>query len=190
MIETKKPRSVNRLVALLKEQLHISEKQALEKIMDLEIRGEIRFAAQPLLPSLRLRSYVKTSQALWYWITTIIALVTSSIVFLVPGDLPPWSFTRYILGAIFLLYLPGYVLIKTLFPSRMLIKVTDERLDKTEKIALSLGTSVVITPIIGLFLNYTPWGISLATIVGSQLLFTLIFATTALIREHQIKIKI
>ena len=50
--------------------------------------------------------------------------------------------------------------------------------------------SIAIVPIIGLILNYTPWGISLTPIVLSLFALTLISATVAIAREHQTKTKI
>ena len=66
-------------------------------------------------------------------------------------------------------------------------KTSTENLDTIERIALSLGMSIALVPIIGLLLNYTPWGIRLTPIVLSLLALTLVFATTAIIREHQSK---
>jgi uncharacterized membrane protein len=49
--------------------------------------------------------------------------------------------------------------------------------------------SIALVPIIGLLLNYTPWGIRLTPIVLSLTALTIIFATAAIVREHQIGIK-
>jgi len=50
--------------------------------------------------------------------------------------------------------------------------------------------SLALTPIIGLLLNYTPWGIRLTPVTLSLLALTITLATAALLREHQIKAKI
>jgi len=42
-------------------------------------------------------------------------------------------------------------------------------------------------PIVGLLLNYTPWGIRLTPITISLLALTLTLATVAMLREHQTK---
>ena len=51
------------------------------------------------------------------------------------------------------LFLPGFTLIKTLFPTR--------EIDNIERTALSIGMSLALVPLVGLLLNYTPWGIRL-----------------------------
>ena len=93
------------------------------------------------------------------------------------------------LGIIFVLWLPGYTFIKALFPAHVPIKTSTENLETIERIALSLGMSIALVPIIGLLLYYTPWGISLTPIVLSLLALTLVFATAAITREHQTKTK-
>jgi len=62
---------------------------------------------------------------------------------------------RVILGLPFLLFIPGYLLILVLFPA----KKTIQGIDLIERLALSVGLSIAIVPLIGLGLNYSPWGI-------------------------------
>lgn len=74
---------------------------------------------------------------------------------------------RLILGLPFLLFIPGYVLVFALFPARK----TDRGIDTLERIVLSFGLSIAVVPLIGLLLNYTPWGIRLEPILVSLLFF-------------------
>ncbi|MFZ5633043.1 MAG: DUF1616 domain-containing protein [Bacillota bacterium] len=75
-------------------------------------------------------------------------------------------FLRVALGLPFVLFFPGYALIAALFPGR-------EDLDGIERVALSFGLSIAVVPLIGLALNYTPWGIRLYPILASLNLFVL-----------------
>jgi uncharacterized membrane protein len=59
-------------------------------------------------------------------------------------------------------------------------KTSSENLDTIERVALSLGMSLALTPIVGLILNYTPWGITLTPITLSLLALTVVFATAAI----------
>ena len=70
---------------------------------------------------------------------------------------------RIILGLPFILFIPGYILVFSLFPE----KKTDHGIDIIERIALSLGLSLAVVPLIGLGLNYTIWGIRLEPILFS-----------------------
>ena len=185
----RKPQTVKQLIAFVKEKMPIPEKEISEAILTLQTQGKIKLENQPLPTPLKLATYMKTEQALWYWVTIAIAAITVAIVFTVPEDFYPWSYLRNALGIIFVLWLPGYALIKALFPIHVPIKTSTETLDNIERIALSLGMSLALVPLIGLLLNYTPWGIRLTPIVLSLFALTLFFATVAVARENQAKPK-
>ena len=86
-----------------------------------------------------------------------------------------------------MLFLPRSTSIKAPCPTQVPIKTSTENPDNIERIALSLGMSIALVPIIGLLLNYTPWGITLTPITLSLLALTTVFATAAILREHQTK---
>ena len=83
----------------------------------------------------------------------------------------PSSALRIVLGLPLVLFFPGYTLIAALFP-----RTND--LSSIERVALSVGLSIVVVPLIGLILNYTPWGLKLYPILISLIIF--ILATSAL----------
>ena len=91
------------------------------------------------------------------------------------------------MGTIFVLLLPGFAFLKTLYPSKVPIAASSENLDTVERVALSLGLSIALVAIDGLVLNYTPWGIRLMPITLSLLALTMVFATSGIIREYQTK---
>jgi uncharacterized membrane protein len=77
---------------------------------------------------------------------------------------------RVLFGLPFILFIPGYVLIFVLFP----MKKTEKGIDGIERIALSFGLSIAVVPLIGLILNFTPWGIRLEPILLSLFGFIII----------------
>jgi len=86
------------------------------------------------------------------------------------------TFLRIVFGIPLILFIPGYALIAALFP-----KIDD--LDGIERIALSFGLSIAVVPLIGLALNYTPWGIRLDPVLTSLVIFTLAMCTAAQYRR-------
>ncbi|MBS3816696.1 MAG: DUF1616 domain-containing protein [Candidatus Thermoplasmatota archaeon] len=110
------------------------------------------------------------------WDLLFVAVVTALLIIAIA--LVPDSAMRTILGLPFILFFPGYVLISFLFPE-------EEPLDKIERIALSFGLSIAITPLIGLLLNYI-WEISLVPILYSQSLFIFTFSLLAFLRRRTI----
>jgi len=197
MVKEKKPENIRQLVDLLHEKFQWSEQEILNRVSYLQEKGKIHLVSQPAPPPKSLTKYLRSSYAYWYWITIILTLATTLIVFVVPEDDFPLVYARYALGIIYILWLPGYAFIKALFPqtlpfARALVHslgTTEKNLDTIERVALSLGMSIALVPIIGLLLNYTPWGIRLTPIVLSLLALTIVFATAAVIREHQAELK-
>lgn len=89
------------------------------------------------------------------------------------------SMLRNILGLPLVLFLPGYALIAALFPAQ-------SDLDGIERTALSFGLSIAVVPLIGLGLNYTPWGIRLLPILISLSVFTFIMCGLAYLRREKL----
>jgi len=113
--------------------------------------------------------------------------VTTVAVFTIPENAVPLVYLRSSLGIIFVLFLPGFTFIKALFPAKVPVKTSSENMDTIERVALGFGMSLVLVPIVGLILNYTPWGIRLTPITLSLLALTTVFATAAALREYQAK---
>jgi uncharacterized membrane protein len=131
------------------------------------------------------RKYLSSDRAFWFWATILLAVATTATVFAVPEDSYPLVYLRYLLGVVFVLFLPGYTFIKALFPTQVPVKTSSESIDAIERVALSLGMSLALVPIVGLLLNYTPWGVRLTPITLSLLALTVAFALAALLRDYQ-----
>ena len=180
IVKEKKPENAKLLVKLIQEKFPLSDQEILDHILDLQENEKIRFKPNQSLTPQKLTNYLRSSQSYWYWITIILISTTALLVFTIPENAFPQVYARHVLGSIFVLWLPGYTFIKALFP--------EKELDSIERVALSIGMSLALVPIVGLLLNYTPWGIRLTPIVLSLLALTIVFATAAIIRENKAKI--
>ena len=181
IVKKNHPKTVNELVKLVQPRYPIPEEQILKRILHLQSQGKITLKNQQVPVTPLLRSYVFSSKATWYWTIIAVAAATAAVVFAVPENAVPIVYARYVLGSIFVLFLPGYTFIRALFP--------EKELDNIERAALSMGMSIALVPITGLILNYTPWGIRTTPVTLSLLALTTIFATAAITREHQTKTK-
>jgi len=179
LVKTASPPTVESLVEMAEKELKLPRETILKRILDLENQGKLKLTKPPKQVAKDLRSYTFSIEALWFWITTTISLATTVLIFTVPETMFPLVYLRYLFGSVFVLFLPGYSLIKTLFPTR--------EIDNIERTALSIGMSLALVPLVGLLLNYSPWGIRLTPITLSLLTLTTILSTTGLIREHQEK---
>ena len=85
---------------------------------------------------------------------------------------------RVFLGLPFIIFIPGYLLIFLLFPGKKI----KSGIDIFERIILSFGMSIAIVSLIGLGLNYTPWGIHLESMFSLIFLFVI---STSLIATYR-----
>lgn len=130
-------------------------------------------------PPLTLVSYAfRLDYTLWFWTSLSLALLTLGVIWLT--EYFPLIFpVRYVLGTIYVLFLPGYSLVEALYPF-------EEDLSPLERMALSIGLSLATVPLIGLVLNYTPWGIRLLPIAISISVFTITTLIIALSRKFNL----
>jgi hypothetical protein len=182
-IKEKRPETISQLITLIKEERTLTDQQILKHIQRLQEKGKIHL--RPASPAQTLTAYVRSTHAAWYWITLAITAATIAAVYTIPPGVYPQAYLRNVVALIFTLWLPGYTFIKALFPQKISNKTTDKDLDTIERIALSVGMSLALVPIVGLLLNYTPWGINLIPSTLSLAALTLAFATAAILREHQ-----
>lgn len=180
LINNKSPETVEKLIEIVDQELDIPRDIALKQVIELENEGKLRLSSPPESIPKEFKTYLFSIHASWFWVIMAMSTATAIAIFTIHENAIPYVYIRYILGSIFLLLLPGYSLIITLFPTR--------EIDNIERIALSIGVSLALVPLIGLVLNYTPWGIRLTPIFLSLLAITTILSITGIIREHQTKI--
>jgi len=186
VIDEQKPQSVKQLITMLKESLDLDEKVILESVLKLQTEGVINLEDQAL-QSQSLTTYLKTSQARWYWLTIAAGAITAALVFTISENSYPWFYARNVFGAIFVLFLPGYAFTKAFFPVNMPAKTSTKDLETIVQIALSVGMSIALVSIVGLLLYYSPWDLNLTPIILSLFALTLAFATVAVVRKYNIK---
>jgi hypothetical protein len=137
-------------------------------------KGELTLSEPKPISSLH--RYTSSLESSWFWALTALVVVTVLISFTVVDSV--LIYFRYILGGVFVLFLPGAMLIAALYPK-------SEDMDTIERLALSIGLSLAVVPLIGLLLNYTPWGITLTPIMISLAIFTEAMAFAALVRKYR-----
>jgi len=148
---------------------------ALRKAYEKVSSGELRLV-DPQPPKTLVEYALRLDYSLWFWAVAVLVFLTLIVVY-ATSTIPQLMVLRYFLGTLYVLYLPGYALIEALYP--------DERdLKPLERVALSIGLSLAVVPLIGLILNYTPWGIRLAPVITSLAIYTLGISVVALVRKY------
>jgi uncharacterized membrane protein len=135
-------------------------------------RGELELSEAN--PPTSLASYTFHLENLWFWALTALVAFTFVAVFLI--NTSSLLYLRYALGGVFILFLPGATLIAALYPRA-------GEMDELERLALSIGLSLAIVPLVGLALNYTPWGITLPPIMVSLAFFSEAMGAAAFVRK-------
>ena len=89
----------------------------------------------------------------------------------------PFIYLRYLLGSIFVLYLPGSTLIEILYPRK-------KELSQIERVTLSIAISLTLLPLIALLLCYTPFGVRLSPVLFLMSLLSIGLGLGAVKRKY------
>lgn len=179
LIQESSPETIESFIEQAQGQLQVPKEVLIKKIIYLHNQGKLVFSSPSKPISIETRVYLFSTDAIWFWILIFLTTVTTISIFTIQEKMYPYIYFRYLLGSIFVLFLPGYSLVKTLFPTK--------EIDNIERTAYSIGMSLALVSLAGLLLNYTSWGISLTPITISLLILTIIFSVLGLIREHKRK---
>jgi len=184
VIKEKNPQSVKQLKEILNQTLNVTEKEILKAVM--KMQAEELIILNQSFKSKSFVTHMKSGNAVWYWMTIGLCAVTATLVFAISENYYPWIYARNFLGTIFVLFLPGYALMKTLFPIDLQARTSKESLASIERFALSIGLSIALVAIVGLLLYYSPLGLDLITAFFSLLALSVIFATIGAFREFHV----
>ncbi len=167
------------LEELIKERTKGSRKEldVIKEVFKEVNEGKIRLI-DPEPPNDYLSYLRRTEYSAWLW-TAVGILALTAITILTSSASLAILYLRYVLGAITVLYLPGYATIELLYPRA-------KDLSPLERLALSIGLSLALVPLIGLILNYTPWGIRLGPVATSLIIYTAIAVFAAGYRKYSI----
>ena len=145
VIGNEHPETLEEAVKLARLSFSESDEAIMERVLRLESQGKILFEKPPATTPSSLMEYFFSGWAVWFWVVFGLASAASALVFVVPEDAFPLVYARYAFGSVFVLFLPGYSLIKALFGSK--------ELDNIERFALSIGLSLALVARAGMKKN-------------------------------------
>lgn len=163
--------TVNQLVEAVSRETGLPKSRVAYEVYLMWKRGELSIEHEPPENAVM---FLASVDGVWYWITLAITLASLIVVMLIKGG--PLIPIRYLLGAISVLFMPGYSMVEALYPR-------GDEMAPLERLALSIGLSLAVVPLIGLMLNYTPWGIKLIPVVSSNTALTIALLTAAALRK-------
>ncbi|MFP9192479.1 DUF1616 domain-containing protein [Natrialbaceae archaeon A-CW1-1] len=124
-----------------------------------------------------------------------IVSLTAVVAYWLVITLPSGSNIRLVAALAFVAFLPGYALVSVLFPvaararavgSQSMSENRPGGIDVVERVALGLGLSIAIVPMIVLVLPLTEWGLEIGSVVGALALVTLVLAQLGVIRRLRV----
>jgi len=177
IVETKQPKNVREIVQLVQEQIGASLDDIMREVMDLQQKGRIMLE-KPTIPMKHFSDFLSSRKSLWFWITIGLALLAFVSILFLPETGTPLSYLRYAFGFVLAVFLPGYCLTETMFPRK-------NSMDEIERFTFSVGLSFAVTALVGLFLGFTPFGLTLTTALLTLGSIVIVLALVALNRKYK-----
>ena len=179
-VHNERPETLEQLIALVEKKLPEDGGTVSEKVNLLLRKGEISaYGGNIVYPRFAdFSSYLKKG-AYDFWITIVLTVACAIIILAGQNGLSD-SPLRYLLGSLLTLVLPGYNLLKILFPSR--IQLPSEEMDFVLRIILSVVFSIGIVSFVSLLYDYTSIGVRLDALVLSLSELTVLLAMAGLWR--------
>lgn len=136
-------------------------------------RPKIEESAEELIP---LKSHK-------LWDKNLIIYILLSLLMIITVLVPPLNKTPVwmVPGSLFVCLIPGYLLLAVMFPK-------NDDLELIERLALSFGSSLILTSIIGLIFNYTRWGIHLELILIVLAIFSLLLCFITVLKMRKLPV--
>ena len=147
--------SLKRLVRDLSAELGYKQDKIIAKVIRLQTNNMI--LVRERVPYGRFMDYLLSPISLWFWELSVATVVSLGLVFASSGLA---LYLRYVFGSLLVLFLPGYSLVGFIYFKK-------DDLDYLTRISVSFVMSLAITTLVGLVLNFTPFGITLLAVALS-----------------------
>ncbi len=177
IVETNQPKNVKELVQLVQEQVDANLEDITGKIKDLQQKG-LLVLEEPTTTTIHFSDFLSSRKSLWFWVTICLTLFAFISIIFFPETETPLSYLRYAFGFVLAVFLPGYCLTETLFPRK-------NSMDEIERFTFSVGLSFAVTALVGLFLGFTPFGLTLTTALLALGSIVIVLAIVALNRKYK-----
>jgi hypothetical protein len=128
----------------------VKTEKAIKDIYTLEKNNKLTLI-NPQYPK-NFTNYLLSGYSLFFWIQLLFIVFFYFITYHFVYEYPI-VFIKYVSSFLFILYVPGYALLNAIYYKK-------DEIERVQKISYILAMSIVITAIIGLILNYSPWGIN------------------------------
>lgn len=176
ILDARQPENVKELVQLVQEQTDAKLEDIEKTVKSLHRKGLVSLD-DPTHKKENFVNFLSLPKGRWFWLVIGLSLLSLISILFIPETDTPLSYIRYIFAFIFVAFLPGYCLTETLFPR-------EDSLDIIERFTFSIGLSFAVTALVGLFLSFTPFRLTLGTALPALCSVVIFLAVVALIRKY------
>jgi len=167
-----KPIPLARLVKEVSNDLPYMSDKVISKIV--ELQADKKILIREPVPYRRFLDYLLSPLSIWFWELLVATLASIGLVSASSGLA---IYLRYIFGSLLVLFLPGYSLVGFIYSKK-------EDLDYLTRISVSFVMSLAIATLIGLALNFTPFGITVFAVALSLSAVTIGLLILTALRKH------
>ena len=164
-IRSNNPNNCEELINIITNKNNVNKKTVINTLFNMEDKGKIIFGKIEIKEKRKIKDTILSNKFYPYYLTILV--IISTIFF-------NYGYMRYVLGAIYLLILPGYWFIKC---------INLNNISKIKLLPMSMGISLSITAIIGLILNYTV-GIHPLSIIAINTMILEILLIISFMKDH------
>jgi hypothetical protein len=167
-----KATTLSRLVKEISGELDSDPDRVVAEIIRLRTNGKVRVSEQ--VPYGNLAEYLVSPLSFSFW-EPVLATLLSLLFLSASSGLA--LYLRLVLGGVLVLFLPGYSLVSLIYSKK-------EDLDYLSRVAFSFVLSIAIAILVGLVLNYTPFGITSVAVAFSLGGLTIVLQFLTVFRKH------
>ena len=167
-----KPIPLAKLVKELTNELPYNSDMIVSIVLGLQVGKKI--VIKEPVPYKRFMDYLLSPISFWFWELSVATMASLGFIFASSGLA---LFLRYIFGSILVLFLPGYAFVGFIYFKR-------DDLDYLTRASISFVMSLALTTLVGLALNFTPFGINLFPVALSLTAVTIGLLLLTVFRKY------
>ena len=169
------PRNNEHLVELLVDETNFSKDEIIHSVRILNRENKIRLLENKSRLPNNFIEYLFSRDNAWFWITTIIGIVSIASFYLIAYD-SQFIIIRYLSNLIYVFFIPGFSLNKYFF---------GENIQSLDEITMgSMILSIILISAIGIIFYYSFIGLNFNIIILVVFISTLIFSFLSLLKTY------
>ena len=169
------PRNNEHLVELLVDETNFSKDEIIHSVRILNRENKIRLLENKSRLPNNFIEYLFSRDNAWFWITTIIGIVSIASFYLIAYD-SQFIIIRYLSNLIYVFFIPGFSLNKYFF---------GENIQSLDEVTMgSMILSIILISAIGIIFYYSFIGLNFNIIILVVFISTLIFSFLSLLKTY------